>query len=175
MAGGLGMDVSVQGAADLRADLRRFAPDLSADLQRTLSQQAASVAAAARPLVPADPPLSGWGRAWQGDRLRWSGARARAGIKGTTARGRRTRDGFYNVVVARQDDPAGAVFELAGRGGGTGQFTRALTGKRGEASRAVWRAAEQRGAAVLAAVTAAVNRAEAELSRRIASGGGGRP
>ena len=167
------MTVTIEGTTQLRAALRRFAPDLARELQRELTAAANEVAAAARQLIPPAPPLSGMGRAWQGDRLRWDSARARAGIKGTTARGR-ARDGVTAVVVIKQNDPAGSVFEVAGRGGG-GRLGAQLTRRWGPASRAGWRAADRMRPQIVARVDTAARRASADLAARIAAGGGGAP
>lgn len=163
-----GFAVQLEGVADLRAQLRTFAPDLNKELQKTLGAQARQVAAAARQLIPADRPMSGWGR-WKGDRLAWDSKRVRQGIKPSTARGRRTRDGVYSVVVVTQKDPAGAIFEVAGRTGQAGRFVVNLN-RYGHASRAVWVAAETNRPQVEAAVRTAVDHAAAELGRRIAAG-----
>lgn len=165
---------AIEGATQTRADLRRFAPDLNRDLQRVLTGQARMVATTAQGLMPPRVPLSGWSRAWQGDRLRWDPGKAVAGIKGTTARGRRTRNGTTAVVVVQQTDPAGAVFEVAGRRNTTSKFNRNLAAWWGPASRAVWRAAELKRDTVTSTVRAAVERAERELTDRLKAGTGGK-
>lgn len=164
------VDFQIEGATDLRADLRRFAPDLNRDLQRTLTGQANVAAAAARDLIPSGAPLSGWSRAWHGDRLRWDSASARAGIRGSTARGRVTAEGTTAVVVVVQNDPAGALFEVAARRSGSPMGAR-ISSRHGPASRAAWRAVDAKRAQVTAAVRAAVERAETELNARIRGGG----
>lgn len=165
---------AIEGASLVRADLRRFAPDLHRDLQRTLAGEARMVATTAKGLMPPRTPLSGWARAWQGDRLRWDPGAAVSGIKGSTARGRRTKDGYTAVVVVQQTDPAGAVFEVAGRRNKGSAFARNLTGWWGPASRGVWRAAELKRASVEATVAAAVARAERALTDRLKAGAGKR-
>ena len=165
---------SIEGAAQVRADLRRFAPDLHRDLQKTLAGEARMVATTAKGLMPPRTPLSGWSRAWQGDRLRWDPGSAVAGIRGSTARGRRTRDGYTQVVVVQQNDPAGSIFEVAGRLNKSSRFARNLSGGWGQASRAAWRAAELKRAQVEAAVAAAVARAERALTTRLRAGTGGK-
>lgn len=160
--------VTVVGVSTLRADLRRFAPDLNKQLDGVLRGQATMVAKAARELIPAGPPLSGWARAWQGDTLRWStGRAARAGIRASTARGRVNADGFTKVVAVIQNDSAGSVYEFASGG----RFGRALTARHGKPGRALWRATDTLRPQVEATVTAAVTDAEHKLAQRIASGG----
>jgi hypothetical protein len=165
--------VRMEGADQLRRDLRMFAPDLGKELQRELSSAAQSVASTARGLLPDGAPLSGWARAWDGDRLRWDSARARAGIKPSTARGRSTPAGTVAVITINQTDPAGSVFEVGGRRGG-GAMTTRIGWRYGPASRGAWRAAESRRRDITARVEDAVNRIAAELGRRIAAGTGGR-
>jgi hypothetical protein len=78
---------------------------------------------------------------------------------------------MYNVVTLNQANPAGAVFEVAGRHTRSG-LARNLTDWHGPASRALWRAADARRSVVLARVTAATEAAERALNARIARGGG---
>lgn len=158
------LTVDLEGVADLRAQLRKFAPDLAKDLNRVLAVQARSVAKAARANIPIEP-MSGWGR-WQGDRLAWDAAAVRRGFKPSTARGRRTRAGAYSVIVITQTSAPGAVFEFAGTGGAHGQFVDNLD-RWAAPGRAGWRAAEDKAPQVTDAVRRAVDEAQAQLQARI--------
>jgi hypothetical protein len=104
--------LQIEGVDDLRRDLRRFAPDLERRLTGVLRGETRRLAAASRAAMPSDAPLSGWARAWQGDRLRWSTSAARSGIRGSVS-SRRSRLGFVTVAAVTQSNPAGAVFEVA--------------------------------------------------------------
>jgi len=168
-----GVRLSVEGVSQVRADLRRFAPDLAKDVQRELAGEARRVADTARALVPDTAPLSGWARAWQGDRLRWDTGAVRAGLRGSTAKGRVNADGFTTVVAVVQKSAPGAVYEVAGRKS-SGPMQTALGWRYGPASRAAWRAAALHAVQVTARIAVIVAKAEAEMDRRIRAGGGGR-
>lgn len=160
----------LEGVTELRADLRRFAPDLSKDVQRVLSSEVRKLAGEGRALIPTGPPLSGMGRTWeQGRLLPWDGAAARAGLRGSTARGTGRGGGFTAVATLNQHHPAGALFETAGRRS-TGALQTRLTGRFGAASRAGWRAVDRGAGRATAAIKRAVDAAETELNRRLKSG-----
>lgn len=158
----------VNGVAATIKELGRIDPELAKAARARLKETAAPLVAAARQLVPAPSPLSRWKA---GGRIGWEAGRARSAItaKPSTAAPRGRRIKLLSVVQA---NPAGAVFDMAGRasGGRTPQgqaFIRNLNARYGTASRAMWRAAEQTRPQVEQALQTAVRDVEDTLSRRL--------
>jgi hypothetical protein len=93
--------------------LRKVEPDLARMLPREMRHVAKPVVQTARALIPAQRPLSNWGQ-W-GERLDWS-RKAVTGISATTdVRAGKYSKGQINLLAITQKNPAGAVFENAGR------------------------------------------------------------
>jgi len=113
MAGVVELDFDTGAIGELVVYLRKVEPDLARMLPREMRHVAKPVVQTARALIPAQRPLSNWG-SW-GERLDWS-RKAVTGITATTdVRAGKSSRGQINLLAINQKNPAGAVFENAGR------------------------------------------------------------
>lgn len=162
-----GTSAKVTGAKDVLKALKDLDPELRKETQAEMRRAVAPMQAAARDYVPSKPPLSGW-RAT--GRLAWTN-KARTGIK-TRIGGRYSKTAnSWPLVTLIQSDPAGSVFDIAGRSS-SGRDPRGqnliavLNARYGRASRSMWRAAEKTLPEVQDAVIAAVDAASQTIERR---------
>lgn len=115
MAGVVSLEMDTGDIGELVIYLRKVEPDLARMLPREMRHVAKPVVQTARALIPAQRPLSNWGQ-W-GERLDWS-RKAVTGISATTdVRAGKYSKGQINLLALTQKNPAGAVFENAGRHG----------------------------------------------------------
>jgi hypothetical protein len=124
--------VAIRGLDATKKLMRELEPELLKEMNREIRTQLEPVAARAKSLIPASPPLSGWGRSvsargsrpstsvygrrWDYARLEWNSSEAKQGI---TIRqgGRRARGQVTSAAwKIRSNNPAAAAFELMGRG-----------------------------------------------------------
>ena len=113
MAGVVSLEMDTGDIGELVIYLRKVEPDLARMLPREMRHVAKPVVQTARALIPAQRPLSNWGE-W-GERLDWS-RKAVTGISATTdVRAGKYSKGQINLLAITQKNPAGAVFENAGR------------------------------------------------------------
>ena len=113
MAGVVSLEMDTGDIGELVIYLRKIEPDLARQLPREMRHVAKPVVQTARALIPAQRPLSNWGQ-W-GERLDWS-RKAVTGISATTdVRAGKYSKGQINLLAITQKNPAGAVFENAGR------------------------------------------------------------
>jgi len=117
------MQIELQGNADLRKALRRFAPDLEKNLKIELKRGLAPVAKAARGFVPAQSPLSGWaGRSFnEGFFPTYNASTIKSKIGFSTAVTKKNARGFSSMASVFNNSRAGAIYESAGRNGAQGQ------------------------------------------------------
>lgn len=117
------MQIELQGNADLRKALRRFAPDLEKNLKVELKRGLAPVAKAARGFVPAQSPLSGWaGRSFnEGFFPTYNASTIKSKIGFSTAVTKKNARGFSSMASVFNNSRAGAIYESAGRNGAQGQ------------------------------------------------------
>lgn len=135
--------VSVVGLADVLKELGRIDPLLRREGVNRVKGALEPLAGAARTFVPSGPPLSGLAR---GRRLAWSSGRVRSQINAQVTTKKRS-DGMIPLARVIQRNPAGAMWDMAGKAGGNteaGKRMIAVMQKRtGAPSRSMWRAASQ--------------------------------
>jgi hypothetical protein len=120
----LAMQIELQGNADLRKALRRFAPDLEKALTSEMRKALSPVAKKARGYAPADSAvLSGWrNRSFnEGYFPTYGQATVKSGIGFTTAVSKVDKRGFSSMATLFNKSRAGAIYESAGRNGSQGQ------------------------------------------------------
>jgi len=117
------MRVELQGNADLRKALRRFAPDLEKSLKREMRRGLAPVAKAAKGFVPSTAPLSNWnGRSFsEGTFPIFNSATIKSQIGYTTSTSKPNKKGFTSMARVFNNSRAGAIYESAGRTNPQGQ------------------------------------------------------
>ncbi|CAB4174084.1 hypothetical protein UFOVP968_22 [uncultured Caudovirales phage] len=173
--------------------MRKFAPDLSRQMNKKINVQLKIISEDAKTLMPDSAPPSGWGEAGTGEwgtRLRFIPANAKNQIKPTRSRGKKTYSGFVNRYGIINPDAAGAVYELAGRANGKGRGRgKSINPKAGEdfikgmnkhaetetplkgSGRALYKAVERNNGAVILAIRSAINSAIKEFDSGISIGG----
>lgn len=113
MAGVVSLEMDTGDIGELVVYLRKVEPDLARQLPREMRHVAKTVVQEARSLIPSPRPLSNWGQ-W-GERLDWT-RQAKTGVVATTdVRAGKSSRGQINLLAIQQKNPAGAVFENAGR------------------------------------------------------------
>ena len=117
------MQIELQGNADLRKALRRFAPDLEKALKTEMKRGLAPVAKTARGFVPSQSPLSGWAsRSFnEGSFPTFNASTIKSKIGFTTAASKKNKNGFSSMASIFNNSRAGAIYESAGRNGLQGQ------------------------------------------------------
>lgn len=115
--------VELQGNADLRKALRRFAPDLEKTLRSEMKRALSPIARQARGFVPAVSPLSGWAdRSFNEGRFpTYSASTIKSKIGFTTSVGKRNSKGFSSMASIFNNSRVGAIYEGAGRANPQGQ------------------------------------------------------
>jgi len=115
--------VELEGNADLRKALRRFAPDLDKALRMEMKKALSPIAKQARGFVPASSPLSGWAdRSFnEGSFPTYSASTIKSKIGYTTSVGKRNSKGFSSMASIYNNSRAGAIYEGAGRANPNGQ------------------------------------------------------
>lgn len=127
------MPTEVKGALNLRKALRQFTPDLAKQTQKELGKFLQPVVKKARGYIPSDADApSGWLLGTQKgkwERVAFSSSLAKRGIGYKTTPSKANRSGFRALVSIINKNPAGAIYETAGRKSGiTGKFTPNLGG-----------------------------------------------
>jgi hypothetical protein len=115
--------IVLQGNADLRKALRRFAPDLEKALRKEMREALAPIARQAKSFVPAASPLSGWApRSFnEGFFPTYSASTIKSKIGYTTSVGKRNAQGFTSMASVYNNSRVGAIYEGAGRANPQGQ------------------------------------------------------
>ena len=115
--------VEIQGNADLRKALRRFAPDLEKALKKEIRLALSPIAKAAKGFVPSQAPLSGWAdRSFsEGKFPTYSASTIRSKIGYTSSVSKPNKNGFSSMASVFNNSRAGAIYEGAGRNGGVPQ------------------------------------------------------
>jgi hypothetical protein len=117
------MQVEIQGNADFRKALRRFAPDLEKALKLEMRKALSPVVKQAKGFVPSSSPLSGWaGRSFnEGTFPTFNSATIKSKIGYTTSVSKVNSRGFSSMATIFNNSRAGAIYESAGRNGNQGQ------------------------------------------------------
>lgn len=160
--------IEVLGVRETLAQLKQLDPELRRESVAAMRRAAKPMQEAARALVPVEPPLSGMARKWapKGRQLLPWTRKARTGI---TLRygGKYSRSTTsWPLLALRQANPAGVVFDMAGRKSSSA-FADRITSRYGMASRSMWRAAESHLSDVQDGVRQAADEAAKTVSRKI--------
>lgn len=162
----LGVAAEAEGVADAIRTLGKIDKVLKKDLVKSMKKAADPLVNEARSLVPTAKPLTNW-YGWKGG---YTPAKVKRGIKVSQRNtAQRTRSGqqqeTIKLLALKQTNAAGAIYDIAGRAGGTGRNSegaprgRAMIEKlneQGTASRTLWPAAEKRLGEVQDAVKDAI-------------------
>lgn len=135
----MSQSVVINNVAKARRMMQRYAPEVKKALDKANREAAAPLVNLARNNVPTLP-LSGWQRG----RLAYNQAEIKKGIK--VKSGKRSRRSPWSAVTQlRNDNPAGAIFELAGTKTTTGNFVDNLNAKYplGSVTRVIWKAVKE--------------------------------
>jgi hypothetical protein len=158
----------VLGYRDTMKALQKLDPALRRETVKEIRKAMAPLQAKARALTPATAPLSGMVRG----RLAYS-SKARSGVRIRVGGRARRNAKSWPLASLVQVDPAGSVFDMAGRRstGSTPQgqaLIRGLNARHGTASRAMWRVMDNGGADdVRRNVLAAVKNASEQVNREL--------
>ena len=117
------MKIEIQGNAQFRKALRRFAPDLDKALKKEMGKALRPVVKQARGFVPSDSPLSGWaGRSFNEGRFpTYNSSTIKSKIGYTLSPSKPNKNGFTSMATVFNNSRAGAIYESAGRNGAQGQ------------------------------------------------------
>lgn len=149
--------VVVTGLDRTKRQMREFAPDLLKEMNFEIRRNILGpIIVSAKSMVPMSPPLRRWnqsvanpgsrrsysahGKRWEYGRLEWDAARVKRGIRVGVGTPRRRGDNFKGAYAILNRDPAGAVYELMGRGKSRANMVGAVRTKHGSSSRLIWRA-----------------------------------
>ena len=115
--------VELEGNADLRRALRRFAPDLEKALRMEMKKALSPIARQAKGFVPSSSPLSGWAdRSFnEGTFPTYSASTIKSKIGYTTSVVKKNSKGFSSMASIYNNSRAGAIYEGAGRANPNGQ------------------------------------------------------
>jgi hypothetical protein len=110
------MRVKIEGVKQTRKAIRNFAPDLNKELNKELKLILKPITVKARGFIPANSPISGWGKNNpNGTFPVYNAFTAKAGIGFTTRPGRTTQSGFTSNAQIFNKSAAGSIYETAGR------------------------------------------------------------
>jgi hypothetical protein len=151
--------------------IRRLDAEFAKELNRDIAAIGRPVRDRARSFVPSSPPLSNWQPRRRGQAEQpaypWT-KQARTGI----VTGRSGKPG--SIVVIKQKNAAGAVFDMAGKTGASTRtsqgeaFNRNLRRRYGPASRSMWKAAQLERFRTELAVGDVIAKAERRLTGELA-------
>lgn len=123
------MKTEVKGAKEAIVALRKIDPEYRKDFNREAKNIAAPLVNDAKSLYP-DLPLSGMAKMWTNNERElfpWTLSKVRSGVKIKTS----TRKNASSVIYITQSNPAGAIFEVAGKANPGKTFNRNLRAKKG--------------------------------------------
>jgi hypothetical protein len=182
-------DVQIYGLQSTKRLMRELEPELLKDMNREIRDLLKPIAARAQSLIPASPPLSGWGRSvnapgsrrsyspygrrWDYSRLEWNSSEAKAGIVVRQGGGRQRGTASRAAWQIRSNNAAAAVFELMGRGKSNVRMVGNVGRRHPGDGRVVYRAWDSSGgnARVEQDVVGTIRRFEAEFNRRLDGAG----
>lgn len=125
------MPVEFTGVNELRKALKQYAPDLDKQLKKELKEATSSVVKTARGYAPASAPLSNWGKG-NGRFPIYNARTVKNGIRLSTARSKKNKNGFSSSIRIVNASAAGAIYETAGRKNPWGQPWVGPAGKAGK-------------------------------------------
>jgi hypothetical protein len=166
-------ELEVQGVAEMLRTLKQLDPELRKSTVKAIKAPAKVILATARATIPNEAPMSGWrgGTRGNGQFPKWNPGAAKKGVKLKFSSSMSQRKRQWDLLRVVQTDAAGAVFDMAGKNGGSGtrQSQQFLANLRafGSPSRDVWPAVEKHSAEVTAAIRVAVAETEAILNARL--------
>lgn len=164
-------------------DLKQFNPAALKIMNKEIYQVMKKIQVDARQLMPEASPLGNWGKppkeGTEWARIQFNPRAARMGVKTKIERQRRKGDVTSRAYLMINNDPAGAIYETAGRrnpNGKTAQgaaFIRAIQADsnvtvRGKQGRVVYKAVEDRKAYTMNELRDAVDKGVAALNRKLA-------
>ena len=114
------MPVEFAGVNELRKALKQYAPDLDKQLKKDLKIATANVVSRARGYAPTTAPLSNWGKG-NGKFPLYNSQLVKNGIRLSTARSKKNKNGFSSSIRIINATAAGAIYETAGRKNPWGQ------------------------------------------------------
>jgi hypothetical protein len=171
------MPVVLLGLHDTIDDLKRFDKDAAKKFNKIVNSTLDQAKVEAIGYVP-ETPMSGWqtkastkakkttrgGQGWPA----WNAETVRAGIKKSRAQGKVRGDYTTSAGALLNTDPAGAIFEIAGRIEGKettarGKQFKANLERFSKASRVVWRAVDRNQAAFETRIYIALEEAKKDL------------
>lgn len=182
-------DVTIHGLAATKRLMRELEPDLLKDMNREIRAALEPVRARAKSLIPAAPPVSGWGRSvnapgsrastsaynrrWDYSRLEWNSAEARSDIVIRQGGARRRGSVSRAAWQVRSNNPAASVFELMGRGKSTSTMVGNVSRRFPQSGRVLYRAFDEVGGKRIEnQVVDTIRRFQAEFDRRLDRAGG---
>jgi hypothetical protein len=121
------MKSEIKGAKQAIISLRKINPEYRKDFNREAKNIAAPLVADAKAAYP-EIPLSGMAQLWTNngrELLPWSVTKVRSGVKLKTS----TRKNASSVIYITQANPAGAIFEVAGKANPGKTFNKNLRAK----------------------------------------------
>jgi hypothetical protein len=118
----LSSTVEVKGGKALRVALRKYDKDLAKELNQEMAGYLKPVVRQARSYLPAQAPLSSWGKeVSSADTInyrpfpRYNGLKARRGVGYTTVPSKPNKKGFIYLAQIFNSEAGGAIYETAGR------------------------------------------------------------
>ncbi len=166
-------EMEVVGVAEALKALAKSDPELRKAVIKDMKSAAAPLEAAARANIPARP-LTNW-YGWKGG---YSQTKAQKGVKVAFRGGKVKGKGgdHFPLLSLRQTDVGGAIFEMAGRAGGSGRGSEgaargqamiAKLNESGTASRTLWPAVERNFGAIEAGLKAAIDTMSDTIQKEI--------
>jgi hypothetical protein len=163
--------------------LRQFDPDALKEMNKTIYQAMKIAQIDARKLAPAVAPLSGWAKpikSGKWDRLTFKAKPVKMGIKTKIDRARKRGTWTSKAYLLINADPAGAIYETAGRKNPQGKnaqgarFINAIQAQsnvtvRGKQGRIAYKAVEDNRTEIVIKSNAAIEKAQAAVNRKLAS------
>ena len=162
--------------------LRKFDPDALKEMNKTIYQALKIAQVDARQLAPSVTPLSGWAKpvkAGKWARLTFKAKPVKMGIKTKIDRARKRGTWTSKAYLLINADPAGAIYETAGRKNPQGKnaqgarFIQAIEAQsnitvRGKQGRLAYKAVEDNRTEIVLKSNAAIAKAEAIVNRKLA-------
>lgn len=115
--------IELEGNADFRRALRRFAPDLEKELKKEIGKALRPIVREAKGFVPAVSPMSGWaGRSFSEGRFpTYNYSTVVGGIRYKSTPSKKNANGFTSMASIENASRVGAIYESAGRANPQGQ------------------------------------------------------